>query len=111
MSVHAVPWLLVRLWPLVSLLTDGMKSFVSVVAVDSSQRAVDLLQENIVLNGLEGERCEAICCNVDTFLGNENRSSALFDIVVCDPPKFADSKVSVKAAARKYVLALSSPCH
>jgi 23S rRNA G2069 N7-methylase RlmK/C1962 C5-methylase RlmI len=91
---------------------------VRVVAVDSSLPAIEHLGVNLDLNRNSSDshyvggydstarlssRCEALCMDVDEYLRlHKNMSeSQLFDVVVCDPPKFADSKASVKAAARK----------
>lgn len=86
-----------------------------VVAVDSSQRAIDHLGVNLKLNQdrfiaygghtvntLHGN-CEALCLDVDQFLKPQTGHSQhqLFDLVVCDPPKLADSKASLRAAANK----------
>ncbi|CAE7457753.1 rlmI [Symbiodinium microadriaticum] len=53
---------------------------------------------------MSSESCEVVCSDVDRFL--ERRAASYpsqFDIVVCDPPKLADSNASVKAAAKKYI--------
>ena len=93
------------------------------MAVDSSESAVRLMAENFSLNDRGGDegghlgsgRLFPVCGDVTKTLlavqeistewvdgyGETIQRPDMFDIVICDPPKLADSKASVKAAARK----------
>jgi 23S rRNA (cytosine1962-C5)-methyltransferase len=64
----------------------------SVVAVESSARAVELLREN-------APGVEAICGDVARFLREDGRS---FELLALDPPPLARHKRDVAAAARAY---------
>lgn len=72
-------------------------------AVDSSTPAVEAQGENIRLNGLPVDRVRLIegdCEDVmKQLLLDENKT---FDIVVCDPPKLAPTKQSLRSAVKKY---------
>lgn len=57
-------------------------------SVDISQKAMDLLEENLLLNSFEGSH-NSYCANVMHFLGDE--SLPLYDVVIVDPPAFAKS--------------------
>jgi 23S rRNA (cytosine1962-C5)-methyltransferase len=59
----------------------------SVVSIDSSASALQLLEKNLSLNSYAGAH-ESIKENVLTWLGSTDR---LFDIVIVDPPAFAKS--------------------
>lgn len=74
----------------------------SVLNIDSSGQALELASKNAELNGLDPSKMEGRA--VDAFDGmrrlrEEGRS---FDLVVLDPPKFAESKHQVPKAARAY---------
>ncbi len=58
-----------------------------VTSIDSSQGALDLLEENMRLNTFSGTH-ESIKDNVMTWLG---QTDEMFDIVIVDPPAFAKS--------------------
>jgi len=57
-------------------------------SVDISQKAVDLMDENIQLNTFKGKH-QSICANVMQFLSDADLP--LYDIVIVDPPAFAKS--------------------
>jgi 23S rRNA (cytosine1962-C5)-methyltransferase len=57
-------------------------------SVDISQKAMDLLEENLLLNRFEGTH-QSYCANVMHFLGDD--SLPLYDVVIVDPPAFAKS--------------------
>lgn len=59
-----------------------------VESVDISQKAVDLMDENVALNQYT-ERHYSHCANVIQYLGNDELTQ--YDIVVVDPPAFAKS--------------------
>lgn len=57
-------------------------------SVDISQKAVDLMDENITLNSFNGTH-KSICANVMHYLNDDNLVQ--YDIVIVDPPAFAKS--------------------
>lgn len=73
-----------------------------VLAVDSSQSALTNLAANIALNGVDASRCESLCQDVFTALRGFRDRRMNFDLIILDPPKFADSKGHVDKACRAY---------
>ncbi len=73
-----------------------------VLAVDSSQSALANLATNIKLNGFDPSRCESLCQDVFTALRGFRDRRMSFDLIILDPPKFADSKGHVDKACRAY---------
>ena len=99
----------------------------SCVGVDSSARAVDLAAQNAALNAVGVPRCTFVKADVHKYLkgdgddrhhrhggegdrgGREGAAAApvrkpdeLYDVVICDPPKFAPSVKDLPRATRKY---------
>jgi 23S rRNA (cytosine1962-C5)-methyltransferase len=70
-----------------------------VVSVDSSGPALDMLHENMSLNGYGALPGAAIRADVFEYL---NTSSEQWDMIVLDPPAFAQKKTSIDRAARGY---------
>ena len=73
-----------------------------VLALDSSQDALQGLEADLVRNELAGPSCETLCADVFTALRGFRDRSMSFDMVILDPPKFADSKGHVDKACRAY---------
>lgn len=73
-----------------------------VLAVDSSSDALENLAANLTLNGFEKAKCERICADVFTALRGFRDRRMSFDMIILDPPKFADSKSHVDKACRAY---------
>ena len=73
-----------------------------VLSVDSSREALENLETNLKLNGLEPERNERLCQDVFTALRGFRDRRLSFDLIILDPPKFADSKGHVDKACRAY---------
>ncbi|MEK6607440.1 MAG: class I SAM-dependent rRNA methyltransferase [Myxococcota bacterium] len=69
----------------------------SVVAVDVSRRAVERARENALTNGLAILAVEA-----DAFHYLEAAPRESFDLVACDPPKFARARKDLDAALKGY---------
>lgn len=69
------------------------------VNIDSSSEALDLAEKNYDLNNLESEMVEG---DAFSFLRAEIEADKNYDIIVLDPPKFAQSKQHVERAARGY---------
>ncbi len=72
-----------------------------VLAVDSSDLAIEQARENAVLNGLE-DRTEFMCADVFELLPKLDDEGEKFDVVILDPPAFTKSRRSVKNAVKGY---------
>lgn len=73
-----------------------------VVSLDSSSAALAGVSENLALNGLDESRCELLCADVFEALRGFRDRGRGFDLIILDPPKFADSKGHVERACRAY---------
>jgi 23S rRNA (cytosine1962-C5)-methyltransferase len=73
-----------------------------VLQVDSSESALNMARENTELNGFELSRCEFIRSDVFQLLRGYRDSGTSFDVVILDPPKFAESQAQLHRAARGY---------
>jgi 23S rRNA (cytosine1962-C5)-methyltransferase len=72
----------------------------SCCSIDSSEQALKLIEENLVLNGLQGDhRHTSICADVFTWLEKEPLD---FDLIVLDPPAFAKRKQDLDVAMKGY---------
>ena len=80
-------------------LANGAKS---VFAIDSSREALARAADNLALNGLDAARCEWCCADVFTELRKCRDRAQSFDMIILDPPKFADSKSHADKACRAY---------
>ena len=74
----------------------------SVANVDVSQKALDIAKKNIVLNHLDPGRVKFIREDVFAFLRKEKKAGHTYDVIVLDPPKFAESKSQLDKACRGY---------
>jgi len=72
----------------------------SVMAVDSSSRALELLTENAALNGYEKKLTIE---KADCFDKLKELRGERFDIIVLDPPAFIKSKNKVKEGIKGYI--------
>jgi len=73
-----------------------------VVNVDSSADALALARRNVELNGLDSELAPHVEGNVFKVLREYREQNRRFDMIILDPPKFADSRSSLMRAARGY---------
>ena len=74
---------------------------VSVDSVDSSRKAVDLLERNILLNfGPEDHRHSSYCEDAIDFM--KNSESGKYDLIVVDPPAFAKHRGALDTALKAY---------
>ena len=73
-----------------------------VTNVDVSQPALDMASRHIELNGFAAEQCSQVKGEVCEVLRNYHSKQQQFDMVILDPPKFVDSKASLKRACRGY---------
>jgi 23S rRNA (cytosine1962-C5)-methyltransferase len=74
----------------------------SVVNVESSQTALELGRENVRLNGLDENQVEDVPGDVFRVLRQYRDSRREFDLIVLDPPKFAESRSQLEGATRGY---------
>jgi 23S rRNA (cytosine1962-C5)-methyltransferase len=81
----------------------------SVVAVDTSARALGWARRNLELNGMGDHGVELVCEEAGRYMAT---SGPRFDVVVLDPPPLARTRKDVPHAGRMYIelnrLAISS---
>jgi 23S rRNA (cytosine1962-C5)-methyltransferase len=82
---------------------------VAAVCVDSSEDALKLARKNIELNieaGIispeRGNEYELVQADAFDYLHSAVERGEQFDVIVCDPPKFAHNKQQVERATRGY---------
>lgn len=73
-----------------------------VINVDSSAPALSVATRNMQRNDLDDTRFTNTCANVFEQLRTYRTEGQHFDMVILDPPKFADNKVQIKKASRAY---------
>ena len=80
----------------------------SVTSVDLSQPAARAARTNFELNGLDPEQHEFLAEDVFEFLERTRQAGISYDVVICDPPSFANSREQQRNALRAYVSVNSS---
>lgn len=75
---------------------------VSVTNVESSAAALELASQNIALNGLDASQVENVAGDVFHVLRQYRDARRQFDLIVLDPPKFAESRSQIDGATRGY---------
>ncbi len=73
-----------------------------------SQPAARAARSNFELNGLDPEQHEFLSEDVFEFLERTRQAGITYDVVICDPPSFANSREQQKNALRAYVSVNSS---
>lgn len=73
-----------------------------VTSIDSSAPAMALLEDNLRLNSVGENNHTSITSNVFHVLRDFQAEGKHFDVIVLDPPKFAENKNQVMKAARAY---------
>ena len=73
-----------------------------VINVDTSADALQLAAVNAERNGFPPEQFETLCADVFQYLRKCRDSRKTFDMIILDPPKFADSAAAAAKAARGY---------
>ena len=73
-----------------------------VTNIDASQPALDLGQQALALNEFEVDKVADVCGDVFQLLRKYRDEGRQFDIVVLDPPKFAENRNQLNKAARGY---------
>ncbi len=76
-------------------------------SVDLSQQALDGLQANCALNGLDNDGCKVFAEDVRKFLKRKGRR---YDVIVLDPPTFAKGKKGGFFAVSKELASLAGLC-
>ena len=72
------------------------------INIDASQPALDIAAQNAKLNSFQPDKMENICGDVFKLLREYRNEGRQFDIVVLDPPKFAENRNQLEKAARGY---------
>lgn len=72
------------------------------INIDASQPALDLAAQASHLNGFNPEQMENIQDDVFQLLRQYRDEGRQFDLIVLDPPKFAENKSQIEKAARGY---------
>ena len=70
-----------------------------VTSLDSSRKAMDALQQNLILNGFSGQQHESVVADAKVYLSN---MPADFDVVVLDPPAFAKRQADRQKGMQGY---------
>jgi 23S rRNA (cytosine1962-C5)-methyltransferase len=74
----------------------------SVVNIDASESALALSEQTHALNKWDDKSVEHVQGDVFKLLREYRDKGKKFDVIVLDPPKFADNKGQIKRAARGY---------
>ena len=83
-------------------LRAAMEGANSVTQVDISAPALEIARENAALNSLGQDRFTYIKADVFVQLRKFRDQGRSFDVVILDPPKFADTQRQLQHAARGY---------
>ncbi len=74
----------------------------SVCSVDTSEESLNLVRDNLAVNGLPNDRHTVLQADVFEALRNFRDRSRSFDLIILDPPKFAPTAGFAEKAARGY---------
>lgn len=74
----------------------------SVIHVDASREALALAEQSTASNDLPPDRSEFVQADVFQLVRHYEQQGELFDIIICDPPKFAHSAGQIDRATRGY---------
>ncbi len=69
-------------------------------SVDSSRRAVDMVDRNVALNGFPPEQHTSYCTDAIDFV--KNAPDGTYNLIIVDPPAFAKHRGALKNALRAY---------
>ena len=69
-------------------------------SVDSSRKAMDMVDRNVALNGFAPERHTSYCADAIDFL--KEIPEGKYDLMIVDPPAFAKHRGALKNALRAY---------
>lgn len=74
----------------------------SLTNVDLSRAALEQAKSAVLENHLDPGRCQFIKADVFDFLRQEQQKGSRYDLIILDPPKFADGAAHLKRACRGY---------
>lgn len=74
----------------------------SVMNVDSSEAALAQARIHAGLNGFSPDKFQTVCADVFQYLRRCRDAAQSFDVIILDPPKFADTVAQREKAARGY---------
>ena len=69
-------------------------------SVDSSKKAMMMVDRNVVLNGFDPSRHTSLCCDAIEYL--KEVPEGKYDLMIVDPPAFAKHRGALKNALRAY---------
>ena len=69
-------------------------------SVDSSKKAMMMVDRNVALNGFDPDRHTSLCCDAIDYLREVPEGK--YDLMIVDPPAFAKHRGSLKNALRAY---------
>ncbi len=69
-------------------------------SVDSSRKAMDMVDRNVVLNGFDPSRHTSFCADAIDFLRDVPEGK--YDLIIVDPPAFAKHRGALRNALRAY---------
>lgn len=70
--------------------------------VDVSEHALNAAKTGVAFNHLDPGRCKFLKKDVFVYLREQVENGAKYDLVILDPPKFAESAANLKKACRGY---------
>lgn len=70
--------------------------------VDVSEHALNAAKTGVAFNHLDPGRCKFLKKDVFAYLREQVENGAKYDLVILDPPKFAESATNLKNACRGY---------
>lgn len=80
----------------------GLGAGLSVVNVDTSHPVLSLAEETYTRNNIPADQSEFVQADAFDYLHDFAAGGPQFDMVICDPPKFAHSRQQIERAARGY---------
>jgi 23S rRNA (cytosine1962-C5)-methyltransferase len=83
----------------INALLSGAKK---VTNIDSSAESLKMIEKNLALNDLDPARSEQVEGDVFKVLRTFRDSGKSYDLIILDPPKFAESKSQLDGALRGY---------
>lgn len=69
-------------------------------SVDSSKKAMMMVDRNVEINGFDPSRHTSLCCDAIDYL--KQSPEGKYDLMIVDPPAFAKHRGSLKTALRAY---------
>ena len=69
-------------------------------SVDSSRKAMMMVDKNVALNGFDESKHTSLCCDAIDYL--KSAPEGKYDLMIVDPPAFAKHRGSLKNALRAY---------